>query len=244
MIKEATMINIAICDDDKNIIAELRKILTEYAVALNTKVDVYAFLNGQALVDYLSENHIDILYLDIQMDNLTGIEVGYKIRKELSNDDIQIVYISAIKDYAMELFKIRPNNFLIKPFSKEEVYETLKEALRLLDNKAKTFTFNVKGKDIKKKITDIIYFESSRHKVKIVTNDGKFEFYSTIADVYKELENFGFAICHSSYIVNIEHIVEFNKDKVKMSNDVVIKISRGKSKDFFEQVAKYDMIHM
>ncbi|MGP1567446.1 MAG: LytR/AlgR family response regulator transcription factor [Peptoanaerobacter stomatis] len=235
------MINIAICDDDIKAIKEIENILSEYATLINIKILIHFFLNGKDLISFLENNYIDLLYLDIQMKNLTGIEVGKKIRQELYNDEIQIVYISAIKDYAMDLFQVRPNNFLIKPFSKEEVEETLSTAIRLINDKEKTFTFNIKGTEIKKRISEIIYFESMRHKMKVVTKDKDFEFYSSIFDVYYELADYGFALCHASYIVNIEHIEEYNKDKIKMSNGCFIKISRSKRNEFIEQIAKFDM---
>lgn len=131
------MINIAICDDDIKAIKEIENILSEYATLINIKILIHFFLNGKDLISFLENNYIDLLYLDIQMKNLTGIEVGKKIRQELYNDEIQIVYISAIKDYAMDLFQVRPNNFLIKPFSKEEVEETLSTAIRLINDKEK-----------------------------------------------------------------------------------------------------------
>lgn len=235
------MINVAICDDDKTIIDELSKILSVYAESLKEKISIKSFYNGKDLLYFLENNQVNIIYLDIQMDNISGIEVGEKIRNEMSNDEMQIIYISAIKDYAMELFKLRPNNFLIKPFSKEEVEETLETAIRLIGIKEKKFTFNINGKQIKKKFSDIIYFESFRHKIKIVTKYDEFEFYSTISEVYNEIKDFNFAICHTSFIVNLEHIEQFKKYEVTMSNGTSIKISRGKSKQFMEQVALYDM---
>lgn len=235
------MYNIAICDDDKKIIDYIKKILLDYESFSKDKFLIHTFLTGEELLDFLKSNKVDLIYLDIELEELSGIDIGNHIRYDMLNDDIQIVYISAIKDYSMELFQIRPNNFLIKPLTKNRIIDSLEIALRLSKKKEKIFKVNISGKEVKQKLSDIIYFESSKHKVKMVTTNENIEFYSTMKELCNELLNSGFAMCHNSYLVNLEHIIEFSKEKIKMSDNTIINISRGKKDEFLEQIARFDL---
>lgn len=85
--------------------------------------------------------YFDIIFLDIEFKSLNGLQVGRKIRNQLHNELVQIVYISAIANYAMDLFQIRPMNFLIKPLKREEILETLKKLMELTNRLDYTFKF-------------------------------------------------------------------------------------------------------
>lgn len=235
------MYKVAICDDDARVCKQIGDILTEYAKKTDVKIEIDTFQNGDQLLFHFKQHQFHLIYLDIQMDRVNGIEVGHKIRNDFADDIVQIVYISAIKDYSMELFPIRPNHFLIKPLEKEDVIKTIETAIRLSDYKEKTVNYNIKGKECKQKISEIIYFESNKHKIKMITQNGKVEFYGKLNEIYEQLKDDGFAFCHNSYIVNIEYIKEYNKANIKMCDDTIIKISRGKSNKFIEQVANYDI---
>ena len=235
------MKNIAICDDIPEICEQMNTFIQDFCRETGERFSVFLANDAKALYEIIQREQIDLLFLDIELPKINGIEIGNFIREKLQDDDMQIVYVSAIKDYSMELFPVRPNNFLIKPFTKEQIFESLKTALRLSDRKEKTFKINVNGKEVRQKTSDIIYFESSRHKIKMVTTSETIEFYSTMKDLYQEFKNSNFAVCHNSYLVNIEHIIEYNKEKVKMSNDTIINISRSKKDEFLEQIARFDL---
>lgn len=234
------MYKVAICDEDAKICQQINDILTEYAKKADVEMVIDIFQNGSQLLFHFEQHQLNLIYLEIQMDIVSGIEVGYKIRNDFFDDSVQIVYISAIKDYSMELFPIRPNDFLVKPLEKEQIIQTLETAIRLSNYKERTFNFNIKGKKCRQKINEIIYFESNQHKIKMVTKKETFEFYGKLSEIYQQLKDDGFGFCHNSYLVNIGHIIEYNKTDIKMCDDTIIKISRGRNKEFIEQMTNYE----
>ena len=74
---------------------------------------------------------MDILYLDIELFEVSGIDAGIFIRKQMENHTMQIIYISGKQSYAQQLFKVQPMDFLVKPIEEEKIEETLALALRL-----------------------------------------------------------------------------------------------------------------
>ena len=89
------MYNIGICDDGENICTSIENMLLQYAQEKNIQVDTNIWYTGEKLRDYLiSGGYLDILFLDIELFKMTGIEVGAYIRNQLDNMGLQIVYIS------------------------------------------------------------------------------------------------------------------------------------------------------
>ena len=127
---------IGICDDGVNTCTDIENMVLQYAGENDMKLDINIWYSGEGLRDYLSlGNHIDILFLDIELFKMTGIEVGNYIRKQLDNMGMQIIYISGRASYAQQLFKTQPLDFLVKPISKNNINEVLDEAVRIIKKK-------------------------------------------------------------------------------------------------------------
>ncbi|MFV0343802.1 MAG: LytR/AlgR family response regulator transcription factor [Anaerocolumna sp.] len=126
------MLKVAICDDEMYVCSQLENILIELSKVLPKKIEVDVFFSGESLYQFLSDGaYFDMIFLDIELQMLNGVETGKKIRDELHNEITQIVYISGKDSYAMELFEIRPLNFLIKPLQEEKIEEVVKKAIEL-----------------------------------------------------------------------------------------------------------------
>jgi DNA-binding LytR/AlgR family response regulator len=111
------MLRIAICDDDKQLCLELKSILNEISENSDENFEISTFYGGEELYDFLEVgNRFDLIFLDIELCEINGVEVGRKIREELNDELTQIVYISGKDTYAMELFDIRPLNSLLSHY--------------------------------------------------------------------------------------------------------------------------------
>ena len=124
---EKYKLKIGICDDNSYVCSEIEKSVLQYAGEKGHSIEVDIMQSGAELCELLDHtaNAPQLLFLDIELGDTTGIEVGNRIRKQMRNHMMQIVYISYRRDYAEKLFKIRPFDFLVKPVSKAAVYEVL-----------------------------------------------------------------------------------------------------------------------
>lgn len=161
------MYSVGICDDGENICTSIEDMLMQCAKELNIQLDISVWYTGEGLRDYLEKgNPLDILFLDIELFQMTGIEVGDYIRNQLDDMGMQIIYISGKAFYAQQLFKTQPLDFLVKPISQSQVRDVLEMALRVMKRKKERFEFQ-QGKDYYYvPMGDIVYFGSQGRKGK------------------------------------------------------------------------------
>ena len=105
---EISVFNIAVCDDMKEITAQLVQIAEQQS--MKQIQTVKGFYSGGQLMEYMAKNNVDLLFLDIELGDMTGIDISRKIRKEDHNDTMQIVYMTGKEGYERELFDFQPLN--------------------------------------------------------------------------------------------------------------------------------------
>lgn len=228
------MLDIVILDDDINICNKIEDILNEYSINNYLKFNIEIFYSGVKFLECLKKGRTyDILFLDIEIDDLTGVDIGNYIRKELKNEIIKIVYISSHTNYAMSLFKVRPIDFLIKPIDKREFIKVIDILLNLINNQYEYFEFNLGFSKNKIFLKDIVYFTTIKESKKIFlkTTKEEFIFYGKIKDIYNFLEKYRFIQPFNSYIVNYDYVKTIEKDKVILFNQEEIPLSRHKAKE-------------
>lgn len=224
------MYKIGICDDGENICASIEHMLLQYALEKNIEVDTDVWYTGESLRDYLvSGGHLDILFLDIELFKMTGIEVGGYIRNQLDNMGLQIVYISGKASYAQKLFKTQPLDFLVKPILQEQINEVLDIALKIAKKRNGRFEFQ-QGKDYYYiPMGDIVYLGSEGRKVKILTTKASFEFYGRLKEAAKYLSE-DFIMIHQSYIINKEYVLRYTYEMVELVDGTILTISQANRK--------------
>jgi DNA-binding LytR/AlgR family response regulator len=221
---------IGICDDVGTLCGRVEEwILKRYGNS-HLKVRVEVFLSGEDLLRYLeSGENIDLLFLDIELGEINGVEVGRHIREDLSNEAMHIVYISAMQSYAMELFNNRPLNFLVKPLDREKIFACVEKALELSGSGDLNFQFKSKGDIVRLPYSSIVYFHSRDKKIIVSLRDDTFVFYGKLSEIENQLPK-SFIRIHKSYLVNHVHIKKYDYDTITMTNEVILPISQPNRK--------------
>ncbi|MCH4888925.1 response regulator transcription factor [Acidaminobacter sp. JC074] len=219
--------NIAICDDEKEICDSLNTIIEQYLdwTQNNYKVDIYSSADS-LFSSMLNNKSYDVIFLDIEMNGKSGIELGHLIREIIEDERVRIIYISWTTGYALDLFSVRPFDFLIKPLNEDKIRTILKNIIRLQNKEKKYFRFTYKGECVKVVLSDIIFFMSTNRIITLYTVDGKYEFYSRLDNIFKELDNRVFWRIHKSFIVNYDKVNKFEYSKVYMIDNQVLPISQ------------------
>ena len=232
------MYNIGICDDGKNICAVLEEMVQLYSQKNKIKMDTKIWYTGEELCQFLEQGgHLDILFLDIELFEVTGIEVGDFIRNKMEDRGMQIVYISGKSSYAQKLFKTQPLDFLVKPITQQQIEDALELGVKLLEKNRQKFEFQ-NGKDYYYiSYGKIIYFESEGRKIKIVAGGAEKAFYGGIRDLEKKLPREFFTI-HQSYVINKAHVVRYTYEMVEMDNGTMLSISKAYRKQVRERLLR------
>ena len=235
------MIKIAICDDDKNIINTLKEVIINYGKMHGYYFNIKTFECGKTLEKILKDEIFDIIFLDIELNGILGIDIGNKLRENINNYLTKIIYVSSHTNYALDAYDTMPTDFIFKPLKIEKIEKSISNVLKVINFTKKEFIYTINRKINKVLLTDILYFESYRNIVKIYTIDGREDkFYSTLKQVMDSLNSQIFIQQHKSYIVNIEYISKIEKNDIILFNQQKIPISRYKIKYLKEMILNYE----
>lgn len=226
------MIRIAICDDDDVICSKLEILVNQVCDSLNIEIEIDIFNAGKNFIQYLkNDNSYNLLFLDIELDEYNGIDVSKYIRNILSNESMQIVYVTGKSGYDRQLFVFRPFDFIEKPFGQKEVFRVINKYQRIYGCKNNIFHYKYGHDTFWIAINEILYFKASSRKVIIKQMAKEDEFYSSLEEVREKLKNCGFIFPHKSYFVNYKFIKSFHSDCIIITNGDEIPIAKGRRKD-------------
>ena len=216
------MLKMIICDDDKIFCSNLENLVIEVCKERYLKYEISMFYEIDKLKRYLNDNNdIDLIFLDIEVKNKLGYELGNYIRDVLNLQKISIVYISNHSSYALSLFKTRPIDFLVKPIKKVDLSNVLDQYFKL--EKRDFFKFKNKIGYQRIDIQDIYYFESENKIIKIHCINNIIEFYGKLNDSFMRI--------HNSILVNSIYVSQFKYNEIKMINGELLPISQSRRQD-------------
>jgi DNA-binding LytR/AlgR family response regulator len=229
------MINIAICDDEQYITEQLKGVLIDYQAQIAESIDCDIFHSGESLL--LTQKRYDIIFLDIYMPGIDGLEVAKRIRKE--DLIVEIIYLTNYSGLTKEALSVHAFEYLEKPVKKNEIFYQLDEVIariihRRLSQESNHHIIEFEGgkTKIKLPVDDIYYFERKDRKVKVVTKKGDFTLYESLASIEEKLKKYDFVLSHQSFIVNICNMKDYVKDEITMMNNDIIPLAQKRSAEF------------
>lgn len=221
------MLLIAICGVEDIICCELESMILNYAEKTEIELEVLRYPSETKLCEaVLSGCRFDLVFLDIELHKMSGFKVGEKIRSQLRNEIIQIVFVSSKQGYAMELFDVRPLHFLLKPLKEKCVTNVIEKMIEINDCFNKYYEFQVGEKDCKIMLRKILYFEGHNKRIHLVSENGGFVFFGKMADVFKKLDRRQFLRIHQYHIVNNLYVEKYRYDSVMMVTGEVFPIGQ------------------
>ena len=230
------MLKIAICDDDVKMTGRLDTVLEEIAKRNFVKIDTEVFLDGGELEKAVEEKmYFDIIFLDIEMGDEDGITAARKIRE--TDRNVLIIYVTSHESYMQESFSVRPFRFVVKPIEEKILERYFLEAYEEISSYDSYFRYKNKRKEWKIPIRKILYLESHRRKIYVVTEEETLEFYGKLSEVEEELKQgkMVFLRVHQSFLVNYRHIEGLAYDYLIMDSGKRISISEDRRRMISEQ---------
>ena len=236
------MINCIIVEDELPAREELKYFLNEEK---EIKL-IEEFESPLDTLNFLEKNKIDVVFLDINMPDMNGINLGKIISKIYP--EVKIIFITAYKDYAVDAFEVKAFDYLLKPYSEERIRNLLKSLVstKSVDNilnrntSLKKITINMDEKIYVLSLTDVDYIEANEKETLIFANKKRYVSKIKISKWEEMLEGYNFYRSHRSYIINLDKIVEieqwFNSSWIiKLKNySTTIPVSRNNIKELKE----------
>lgn len=210
---------IAICDDsaiDRGLIIEL---LTHYFTEKFIDIESIEYDNGTNLLCDIEEGlWYDIIFLDIYMDILLGIEVAYRLRA--NGYSSEIIFTTASADFAVDSYDVDAAGYLLKPHCYEKVSQVLNRIMQKFD--LSVYPVQQRAATIRIPLHEILYVESKNSKCILHRCNGStYNIYKRLDDIEAELNSSHFLRCHQSYLVNMDHIQQADKQFVLTSGDII-----------------------
>ena len=238
MIIYGDKMKIAICDDNLNIVEEVRGLLDEYALSKNFPLDISTFDNGQAVLE--SDEKFNIAILDVEMPGCNGIELGKILREK--NRHIVLMYITSHKKYLDEALNLNAARFFEKPIDSKRFYDGLDNAFKRIDNTTIKFFLKEDNASVRINANDIIYVEIEpigHRKTKVVTEEKTYISSNKIAFWEEHLISSLFVKTHKSYIINMEYITKYENNTLQLDGKYNIPISRNYQSSVHKAFIRY-----
>ena len=233
------MLKIAICDDEPVAIKELESLITLYAGEHNLQIQQNAYASGEQLLKTMGEQEkgFDILFLDIKMNQINGIETAKIIRQ--ANESIIIIFVSALHEYIFDAFDVEAKGFIVKPIQKQKIYEVLdKSRAKLEQSNRRSLHLYHCGQHKKIPFKDICYCEVQGHAVFVYELEKMNQYQGNLDTLEKELDN-EFFRCHRSYIVNLRFIESYQNHMIFMQSGEKIPVAGRRQKQFMKALLHF-----
>lgn len=232
------MIKIAICDDDLNILNRTKEIVNGYK---RKDLVIKAYKSGEELLK--DDETFDIIFLDIDMCGINGIETAKIIRKY--DKKVKIIYITNYTDYTSSAFGVHAFGYLVKPVDRQEVYHQLDEALSYMEEDIEELIEFITDKGVVRiDLNKIYYFEYQSRKVIMKTTDEDYIIKEKISDIGNDMLKYGFSMPHKSFVVNLYNVKSVKGYDVYMMDGSIVPLSQKKSTQFRDGLNIYLSTHI
>lgn len=221
-------LKIAICDDEQNQIEYITALVSSWSVGTGHTSDIRTFASAEAfLFEYEEDRAYDILLLDVEMANISGIELAKRIRKD--NNRAEIVFITSHFEFVGEGYEVDALHYLIKPVSADKLCKVLSKAVERLSADPPSVVITCEGETVKLYEGDILYVESFLHYIVIHTKAKEYKIKESISAFEEKLSDDFYRI-HRSYIASLKHITKISRTSINIGKDE-LPLSRGKYDD-------------
>lgn len=223
---------IAVCDDSPDFLQRAVDMVERWSEQSGIQTEIYRFDNGDALLTKNAVTHMDIIFLDIIMPLLNGMDTARELRTV--NNDIRIVFLTSSPEFALESYSVKANGYILKPVTYQSIKDALDECLKAKNIEPKSVIIKTPFGFQKVYISDIEYIEAQNKRVIFYLRTGKtVEAAESLHSLEERLSiNDGFFKCHRSYLVYIPNVDHFSMTEITTKTGRSIPIARGCGKAF------------
>ena len=230
------MLSIAVCDDETmdccNLCVKIRKIMDE----LQMPCFIRSFYSGAELLR--ADEPFDIIFLDIIMNDLDGLETARLIREK--DFDRFLNFVSSSREFVLDAYDAEPYWYLLKPVEDQKLKRILQKIIRKKEIHTPEYLLVSREREKKKLyLEDLYYFEIRGREMDIHHKEGVFTYYKKMGVLEKELQGKDFFRCHKSYLVNLKYISGYNRQELILDNGEKLPLAKRRYEDFSREILRY-----
>ena len=191
---------------------------------------------GEDLLNY--DGQIDILFLDIQMDGMDGLETARKLRAGKFRGFL--IFITVLKEMVFQSFEVQAYDYLVKPVDEKQFEKTMERLFASMQNVGEDSLLVQQGYERRIVPKDeIVFCEVIDRKIYLNLASGEVvDYYERIENLETKLDSYFFR-CHRSYLINLKHLKGYKNGTAYMDNNKEVPVSRLRSKEFSGVVLQY-----
>ena len=230
------MIHIAICDDEPCMSDALRQMVSAFFCGKNIDTMITQYTSGEQLLR--SQKKIDILFLDIQMGGLSGMETAKKLRRRKFKGFL--IFITVLREMVFDAFEVQAFDYLVKPIDETRFEHMMGRLLSSLQDAGSAGLLIQKGYESSIiPFEDIVFCEIIDRKVYVhLVSSEIIDFYDRIDHLETKLDD-SFFRCHRSFLIHLKYLKSYKKGTAYMENGKEIPVSRLRSKEFSSVILRY-----
>lgn len=197
---------IGICDDERELRLAMKKVVERELQLAGVDYEIDEYDSAESLLREVDSEELSILFLDIEMSGMSGMEAARELRRHSCRT--VIIFVTAYPDFVFQGYEVRAFHYILKPYKEEKIKEVLHMALEETGTlKERFYIVEQKSGTLKIPLKDICYFKSDRKRIEAVMEDKTEVFYGRLSDVETELPDY-FARCHNRYLVNLNFVTK------------------------------------
>ena len=227
---------IAVVDDNPKDGGRIKQYIERYALEQDQKFQVFLYASGLDFLDDMERN-FDVVFMDIEMPHLDGIETARKMRER--DDTTILIFITNLAQYAIHGYEVNAIEFMVKPVGYYNFSDEMKKALRFVKrNEEKVMLFKNSDTVAKIPVSQILYLEKEKNYIIFHTERGEFRERGSMAEMEEKLAGAGFSKCIAGCLVNLRHVLKMEKDLVWVGN-TSLPVSRAQRKEFAKEFVDF-----
>lgn len=241
------MFNIVLCDDNEGYMSLFKSLVNQEFERIIPEETIYkvgaSFGGGADLLRYAENNKIDVLFLDIDMPEMTGFEIAKIMSRNYK--EILIIFMSAYDNFVYESFDYLPFAYMRKEKIAEELPKVVYRINDKLLEKTRFVTLSTANKYVNVNAKEILFFESKRnYYMAHLTDDSTYSCRGTISKLEHEIGSLGFFRTHSAFLVNLEYINRFADDGYILIGNTKVPVAQKRAKEFKKSYLEFTRRHI
>ena len=223
------MLKIAVCDDEKNICDYIEKRITDYLARVDEDAEISVFYDSAPLLEACKKsNDFDIIFLDIKMKTINGVDCAKLLRENDVNS--LIVFVTSSAEYVFSGYEVKAFRYILKTDLVNAFDRIFGECLtELKKNTDKVFPLKTTSVVKNIPLNDLLYFESNKRVLIVHTKGEDHSFYGKLDDIEEGLQNDNFIRIHQSFLVNALKIKSVSKTEVTLKNGDILPVSKSRA---------------